>query len=370
MTILEAGDAYAVTRIRMEAKRGAGAASIIFGARAGVLGPTRTESGMIHDGLSLEALREARASLTGRIHRTPLLASRTLSERVGVPVYLKCENLQRTGSFKVRGALRRMAMLTPDERRRGVVTISAGNHAQAVAWAATAAGVSSTVVMPEHASPTKVRASRGYGADVVLHGDPGAAFRKAFELAAERRLTFVHPFDDPHVVAGHASCMLEILEDLPDVGTVVAPIGGGGLASGIAAATAAAAPHVAVWGVEPEGAAAMHQSLLVGRPVHLERVSTVADGLAAPMAGALNYEILRTHARGVALVEDVEIVGALRMILERTKLLVEPAGAAGLAALLASRVPLGPGPVVVVLSGGNVDLDRLAGMISGSDEES
>ncbi|MEX2467709.1 MAG: threonine/serine dehydratase [Gemmatimonadota bacterium] len=319
---------------------------------------------MSSDTFSLERLREVHADLGSTVHRTPLVHSRTLSERAGVPVYLKCENLQRTGSFKVRGALNRMKALTPEERTRGVITISAGNHAQAVAWAAAAAGVASTVVMPERASQTKVRASREYGAEVILHGDPGAAFRRAFELADERRLAFVHPFDDADVVAGHASCMLEVLEDLPDVETVVVPIGGGGLASGLAVAIAAAAPQVDLWGVEPEGAAAMHRSLELGRAVQLDSVHTVADGLAAPMAGALNFELLERYARGVVLVADDAIVRAMRLLLERTKLLVEPAGAAGLAALLTGRVPVGKGPVVVVLSGGNVDLELLGKLLT------
>lgn len=221
--------------------------------------------------------------------------------------------------------------------------------------------------MPEHASRTKVLASRGYGAEVVLHGDASAAFRKAFALAEERGLAFVHPFDDPWVVEGHASCMVEILEDLPDVRTVVVPVGGGGLVSGIAVAAAALASGVDVWGVEPRGAAAMHESLEVGRPVHLDAVSTLADGLAAPMAGALNYTLVRDHARGVVQVDDDEIVGAMRLLLERTKLLVEPAGAAGVAPLLAGRIPTGEGPVVVVLSGGNVDLELLARLLGSGD---
>lgn len=318
---------------------------------------------MIDYTFSAERLQAAAAGLRPALHHTPLLSSRTLTDRVGRPVYLKCESLQKTGSFKVRGALNRIRRLTAEERARGVVTISAGNHAQAVAWAAAAAEVASTVVMPEHASATKVRASRGYGAEVILHGDASAAFRKAFVLAEERGLVFVHPFDDPWVVEGHASCMLEILEDLPDVRTVVVPVGGGGLISGIAVAADARSPGVDVWGVEPRGAAAMHDSLEAGRPVHLDAVSTVADGLAAPMAGALNYALVRDHTRGVVQVDDDEIVGAMRLLLERTKLLVEPAGAAGVAALLAGRIPAGEGPVVVVLSGGNVDLALLARLL-------
>lgn len=302
------------------------------------------------------------------LHRTPLVRSRTLSRFVGAPLYLKCENLQKTGSFKVRGALNRLLRLTDEERARGVVTISAGNHAQAVAWAGSAAGVRTVVVMPEHASAAKVEASRGYGAEVILHGDASAAFQRAFSLAEERGLRFVHPFDDEEVVAGHGSCALEILEELPDVGTILVPVGGGGLVSGIAAAVAAVHPEVAVWGVEPEGADAMSRSLAAGEAVHLERVDTVADGLAAPMAGVLNHALVAAHARGVVTVSDAEILSAVRTLLERTKLLAEPAGAAGLAALLAGRVPLEPegAPVAVVISGGNVDLKLLGGWLGGA----
>lgn len=313
---------------------------------------------------TLERLEAARARIASSIHRTPIVHSATLSSRAGVPVFLKCENLQKTGSFKVRGALNRLLTLSADERARGVSTISAGNHAQAVAWAATAAGVSSLVVMPEHASPTKVRASREYGAEVVLHGDAAEAFVRVRELTEERGLTFVHPFDDEEVVVGHASCGLEILEDLPDVGTIVVPVGGGGLSSSIAAAVAARGADVDVWGVEPEGAAAMYRSLEVGHAVHLVSVETIADGLAPPMAGELNHAILAEHARGVVLVHDDEIVSAMKLLLERTKLLVEPSGAAGLAALLSDRLtPRAGAPVVVVLSGGNADLGRLGDIL-------
>jgi len=310
---------------------------------------------------------EARARVAGSLHRTPLLRSRTLSELAGAPIYLKCENLQKTGSFKVRGALHRLLRLTDEERRRGVVTISAGNHAQAVAWAAREVGSRALVVMPEHASPAKVEASRGYGAEVVLHGDAKAAFARAFALADERGLRFVHPFDDEEVVAGHGSAALEIMEDLPDVGAIIVPVGGGGLVSGVAAAAAAVRPNVAVWGVEPEGADAMCRSLEAGHAVHLDAVDTIADGLAAPMAGVLNHALVAAFARGVVTVSDVEIVRALRLLLERTKLLVEPAGAAGLAALLAERIPLtGDAPVAVLLSGGNVALSALGRLLDGS----
>jgi threonine dehydratase len=313
----------------------------------------------------LARFEQAHARIVSAIHRTPMLRSQTLTDRIGAPVYLKCENLQKTGAFKVRGALHRLLRLTDEQRARGVATISAGNHAQALAWAAAAAGVRCLVVMPESASPTKVRASREYGAEVILHGDAKAAFAKVFELSEERRMTFVHPFDDEEVVAGHGSCGLEIVEQLPSVHTIVVPVGGGGLSSAIATAVAAAKPGVAVWGVEPEGAPSMHRSLQAGEAIQLESCSTVADGLAPPMAGVLNHALLAAHAKGVVLVSDAQIIGALRVIVERTKMLVEPSGAAAVAALLEGRIPVqAEKPVVAVLSGGNVDLPSLCALLS------
>ena len=312
----------------------------------------------------LDRFVEAQARIRQAVHKTPLIGSKTLSEWIGVPIYLKCENFQKTGSFKVRGALHRLLQLTQEERARGVATFSAGNHAQAVAWAAASEGIPSLVVMPENASPTKVAASKSYGAEVILHGDANAAFKKVLEVAEQRGLTFVHPFDDEEVVAGHGSCALEIVEQLTDVGSVVVPVGGGGLSSAIAATMAVLKPEVSVWGVEPEGAPSMHRSLESGKPIQLDSIKTIADGLAPPMAGSLNYELLAAHAHGVVLVTDDEIIYALKALLERTKLVVEPSGAAALAALLANRIPLEPTiPVVVVLSGGNADLIQLARLL-------
>ena len=311
----------------------------------------------------LEHLQEAQARISGSVHRTPTVSSRTLSERVDRPVFLKCENLQKTGSFKVRGALNRILGLDDVARARGVVTVSAGNHAQAVAWAGARTGVSATVVMPANASPTKVRASEGYGAEVILQGTVFEAFDLALEVAEDRGLTFLHAFDDPLIVAGQGTLGLEVLEDVPDVATVVVPVGGGGLISGIALAAANLAPRVRVVGVEPHGACAMWKSLERGEAVSLESLDTVADGLGAPMAGELNFEVVRRHVEDVVLVSDDEIREAMAFILERAKLLVEPAGAAAVAALLAGRIPLADGPVVAILSGGNVDLDRLPDLL-------
>lgn len=322
---------------------------------------------MVIDRFPAQRLDEARARIAGAVHRTPLLRSRTLSQRLGTDVWLKCENLQKTGAFKVRGALNCLLGLTEAERQRGVATISAGNHAQAVAWAASIADTRCVVVMPEGASPTKVRASRGYGAEVILHGTAAQAFTFVREMADRDDLTFVHPFDDEDVVAGHASCGSEIVEALPEPFDVVVPIGGGGLSSGIAVSLEAHGSTGRLWGVEPTGAAGMHASFEAGSAATLPGVDTVADGLAAPMAGELNYAILSERAEGVALVEDEAIVEAMTLLLERTKLLVEPSGAAGLAALLQEAIPVDRSrPIVVVLSGGNVDLPRLGALLIGS----
>jgi threonine dehydratase len=313
---------------------------------------------MIPEDFTRPRLTEARARIRDHVVRTPVTRSPALSDAMGVEVFLKHENLQTTGAFKARGALNRLLTLSREARARGVATISAGNHAQAVAWAATAAGVPSVVVMPEHASPLKVERSRSYGAEVILHGDAAAAFVRVREICEQRDLTFLHPFDDAEVVAGHASCGLEILEDLPDVGTVVVPVGGGGLASGIAASLSAAGSNAALWGVEPEGASAMHASLRAGHAVQLDSVRTVADGLAPPMAGVLNHALLAERARGIAVLTDAEIVQGLAHLVSSGEP-IEPSGAAGVAALLAGKIPhLGVGrggPVVVVISGGNAE---------------
>ena len=310
--------------------------------------------------IDLAAVHAARARIAGRIHLTPVLSATRIGERAGVSLTLKCESLQKTGSFKVRGALNRALQLDADARARGVITVSAGNHAQALAWASRAAGVRCTVVMPTVASPAKIAASRGYGAEVELHGASGIeAFARAHELAEERRLVFVHPFDDPDVQAGQGTAGLEILEQVPDVEVVVVPVGGGGLIAGIAVAIKEQRPGVRVYGVEPVGAAAMRQSLDAGRPVRLQTMQTIADGLAAPMAGEHTYPVVARYVDDVVLVSDDEIADAMRELLFSAKLLAEGGGAAATAAILSGRLPIGGRRVVSIVSGGNVDPDRL-----------
>ena len=314
---------------------------------------------------TLESIRSARTRIAERLHLTPVLSSRTIADRAGASGFLlKCESLQKTGSFKVRGALNAVTQLSLAARQHGVVTVSAGNHAQALAWAAAASGVRCTVVMPAKASESKATAAAGYGAEVIRHGTAAEAFAKADALAKEMGYTLVHPFDDPQIQAGTGTIGLEILEQVPDVELVVVPIGGGGLIAGIAVAIRAANPHIRVIGVEPEGAAAMRASLDAGHPVRLDTINTIADGLAAPFAGELTYPVVRDLVDDVVLVTDREIADAMSVILTRCKLLAEPAGAAATAALLAHRIPQAQGKrVVAILSGGNVDIDRVKDLI-------
>lgn len=316
--------------------------------------------------LALSSIHAARSRIAGRVHVTPTLSATRLGQPVGVQLFLKCENLQKTGSFKARGALNKLASLDAAARGRGVVTVSAGNHAQALAWAARAEGVKATVVMQRAASPTKVEASRGYGAEVVLHGANGMeAFDHAHVLERERGLTFVHPFDDEVICAGAGTAGLELVEQISDLDVVVVPIGGGGLISGMVVAIKETNPRIRVYGVEPVGASSMRQSLDAGHAVHLESLNTIADGLAAPMAGEVNYEIVRRYVDDVVLISDEPIAAAVRELLLSAKLLAEPAGAAATAAIVTRAVPFRDGErVAAVVSGGNVDAARLASMLS------
>jgi threonine dehydratase len=314
--------------------------------------------------IGIEQAHEARAALAGKVHLTPLTSSATLSGLAGRPVYLKLENLQKTGSFKPRGALYNMMQLPEEARRKGVITISAGNHAQAVAWAARSFSAPAVVVMVASASRTKIDATRGYGAEVVLEGDIRQALARLETLRQERGLSYVHPFDDDRTIAGQATVGLEILSQLPDPETVVVGVGGGGLISGVALAIKALRPQTRVIGVEPEGAAVMRLSLDQGSPARMDKCNTIADGLAAPFAGERNFEIVRSCVDDLVLVSDAEIRSAMRLLLSRCKLLAEPAGAAATAAVLEGRVQ-GSGSVVAIVSGGNVSPELLADCLTG-----
>jgi len=304
----------------------------------------------------------ARGAIRGRLHYTPMATSAYLSDRIGTSLHLKLELFQKTGSFKPRGVLNRLANLSPEERQRGLVTLSAGNHAQAVAWAARAYGVHATVVMPTRATQAKVDATRGYGGEVVLcDGDLLAA---ALELQRDRNLTLVHPFDCPFVIAGQATLGIELVEQVPDVDAVIVAVGGGGLIAGVAAAVKTLVPDARVIGVEPEGAAAMTESLRRGEPVRLDRLDTIADGLAAPFAGRRNYHHVRQLVDDMVLVTDAEIAAAVPVLVERCKIVPEPAGAAAGAALLCGKITPAPGSkTVAIVSGGNVDRARLAELL-------
>ncbi|WP_239455359.1 threonine ammonia-lyase [Nocardioides gilvus] len=293
--------------------------------------------------------------LEGVAVRTPMETSRWLSDVVGGPVSLKCENLQRTGSFKARGAYVRVAGLTEAERAGGVVAASAGNHAQGVALAAQRLGIAATVFMPEGAPIPKEKATRGYGADVVFSGahlEDALAAANAF--ADETGATLIHPFDHPDIVAGQATCGLEILDQVPDVRTVLVPTGGGGLLAGIALAVKAARPDVRVIGVQASGAAAFPDSLAAGQPRALEAMATMADGIAVGRPGEITFAMVRDLVDEVVTVSEESLSGALLSLVERAKMVVEPAGAAAVAALLddPSRFET---PAVAVLSGGNID---------------
>lgn len=331
--------------------------------------------------LPLEDIMAAAARIRGRVHRTPLLASRTAARLVeatagvqladgpaadGVPrVFVKAEHLQLTGSFKPRGAINRVLGLSDEERRRGLIAVSAGNHAQAVAVAGANVGAPVTVVMPAMASRAKAEAADAYGATVILHGHEMAdTFARMEELQRRDGLTLLHPFADPVVIAGQGTVGLEILEDLPEVDVVVAASGGGGLLVGIAAAIKRVRPGARVHGVEPEHSNALALGIAAGEPVAL-RPASIADGLGAPYASPWTIDLARRYVDGIVLVDEATIAGGMRFALERMKQLLEPAGAAALGALIAGRIPVRDGETVcVVASGGNVDLGRLPELLA------
>jgi threonine dehydratase len=312
-------------------------------------------AGMTSFPVSPEDVLAARELLRGTISATPMRHSRVLSERLGGPVYFKCENLQRTGSFKSRGGYVRIARLPEADRARGVVAASAGNHAQGVAFAAVPFGVKATVFMPEGAPLPKVEATKGYGADVVLTGATvEEAMAAAIAQAQERGSVYIHPFDHPDVIAGQGTVGLEIIEQCPDVRTIVIPVGGGGLASGIAIAAKAHDPGIRIVGVQAEAAAPLPASIAAGQPVRIEVSPTMADGICVSHVGEITFPILSELAESILTVSEDALSRALLLCLERAKMLVEPAGAAAVAAILEHQHAFEP-PVVAVLSGGNID---------------
>ncbi len=322
------------------------------------------------DLVSLDEVNDAAERLVGVVQVTPIESSRTMSSISGGQVLLKCEHLQRTGSFKLRGAYSMIDRLSDAERARGVVCASAGNHAQGVALSAQLVGCPATVFMPERAPLPKVAATRAYGAQVRLEGHSfDDAYAASVAYADESGATYVHPFDHRDVIAGQGSLGREILDQVPDVGTVVVPIGGGGLAAGVASAIKLVRPDVGVIGVQAAGAAAFPASLAAGRPKPIDSASTLADGIAVKRPGDLTLAHVAARVDEVVTVTDEAIARAVLLLVERAKQVVEPAGAAGLAAVLERAIALRP-PVVAVLCGGNVDpllLQRI--MQSGMFEE-
>jgi threonine dehydratase len=315
--------------------------------------------------IPLDAIRDAAQRTGSYLHRTPALSSRTLGDRAGVRLDLKCESFQKTGSFKPRGALNIVLALSAEQRARGLVTVSAGNHAQAVAWAAKVVGVPCAVVMPADAPRSKMDAVRGYGATIVAHPDRATLFDRLREEEARTGATFVHPFDDPVGIAGAGTVGLEIVEQVPDVECVVVPIGGGGLVSGVACAVKAVRPECRVVGVELEAGPGMTPALAAGKPVPVKRPSTLADGLTPPFVGGIAVEVAQQALDDLVLVTEEEIMEAMRELLVRAKLFVEGSGAAATAALLGGKVTVRDGErVVSIISGGNADPDRVLGLFA------
>lgn len=313
--------------------------------------------------IGLKEIRAAATRLKGVLLRTDAIPSPAFSQLCGARVWLKPENLQVTGTYKIRGAFNKIALLDDTQKRRGLIASSAGNHAQGVAYAAQRAGVPATIVMPTTAPLVKVQATREYGVEVVLYGNYyDEAEAEARRLEVERGLTFIHPFDDWDIIAGQGTVGLEILDDCPSANTLLLPVGGGGLISGVALAVKALRPEVRILGVEPEGASSMARSLAAGKLSPLAHVHTIADGVAVGTPGAKPFSVVKDLVDGIVQVSDDEIMEAFLLVLEKHKLVAEPAGAVSLAALLSDRFQL-KGQAVAVLSGGNIDVVTMAALI-------
>ncbi|RKN84146.1 threonine ammonia-lyase [Paenibacillus ginsengarvi] len=308
---------------------------------------------------------QAKFRLNGHIHRTPLVHSQTFSRMTGTELYMKLENMQRTGAFKVRGAMNKIATLTSAERAAGVVTASAGNHAQGVALAAAQLGIPSIVVMPSGAPEAKIVATEGYGSKVILHGTSyDDAYEEALRLSRSNGATLVHAFNDPYVIAGQGTVGLELLDDLPNVDAILVPVGGGGLISGIALAAKTVRPDIRIIGVQPTNASSGHDSWRSRSIVRVENPTSVADGLLVKRPGDLTLPMMLKYVDDFVLVSEEEIAEAMVMLLERAKVLAEGAGAVCLAAVMNRSLGLEKRNVALVLSGGNVDLLRWAHTLS------
>lgn len=309
--------------------------------------------------VDLTEIRDTARRITDHVHHTPLIHSRALSEAAGVEIRLKCENLQRAGAFKIRGAMNALLQLSPEQRSKGVVAFSSGNHAQGVALAARVLGIRATIVMPEGAVKLKVEATRGYGARVVNSGvTESTRGEVAKQIAEEEGATIIPPFDHPHIISGAGTVGLEIVEEWPEVRSIVVPLGGGGLLSGIALAATAIDERIEVYGVEPEAGNDGQQSFRSGSIVKIQPPKTIADGARTLALGERNFAIIRERVKDIVSVTDEELLSALRFAMYRTKLVMEPTGALGIAALLAGKIAPAS-PVAVVISGGNIDFSVL-----------
>ncbi|MEK6283618.1 MAG: pyridoxal-phosphate dependent enzyme [Acidobacteriota bacterium] len=315
--------------------------------------------------LTLELIKEAAARIDGHIHHTPVMTSRSFNERAGAEVFFKCENLQRAGAFKIRGATNKILSLTPEEKRRGVAAFSSGNHAQAVALASREAGVSAVIAMPDDAPKAKVAATRAYGAEIIFY-DRQKQDREAVavEIAQREGRVMVPPYDDYLILAGQGTCGLEFLEEVPDLDCLLAPCSGGGLFAGVSVAAKALNPNVRCFPVEPETADDTRQSFLKGERVSIAPPPTIADGLRVQSPGTLTFPVLQKTAEDVLTVSDEEIIETIKFFLFRMKLLVEPSGAAAAAAVLTRKVPRDAKRVGVIISGGNIDSELLSQLLS------
>ncbi len=316
--------------------------------------------------VTFKDIQSAAIRLTGQAHRTPVVTSRTFDEMIGAKVFFKCENLQRAGAFKFRGAYNTISQLSAEQRSRGVVAFSSGNHAQAVALVAKLLNMPAVIVMPNDAPEIKLNATRGYGAEVLLY-DRVEQKREVIskQIAEERGMTLIPPFEHPHIIAGQGTAALELLTDVSDLDVLITPIGGGGLISGCSIAAHAMRGGIRVFGVEPDTANDAYLSLQKGERVSTPQSHSIADGLLPTLVGEMTFEIMKQNLESIALVKDEEMIPAVKFLLLRMKLLVEPSGAVPVAALMNDRIPNVRGKKIgVVLSGGNIDPIKLAGMIS------
>ena len=315
--------------------------------------------------LTIELIKEAAARVAGHIHRTPVMTSRSFNERAGREVFFKCENLQRAGAFKIRGATNKILSLSDEEKRRGVAAFSSGNHAQAVALASREAGTRAVIAMPDDAPKAKVAATRGYGAEIIFY-DRLKQDREqvAIEIAERDKRVMVPPYDDYLILAGQGTCGLEFLEDVPDLDCLLAPCSGGGLFAGVSTAAKAINPGIRCFPVEPDTADDTRQSFLKGERVTIPPPPTIADGLRVQSPGTLTFPVLQETAEDVLTVSDDEIIETIKFLLFRAKLLVEPSGAAAAAAVFTGKLPSDARRVGVVLSGGNIDAELLSQILN------